>query len=150
YAVVGTYTVTLTTTDASGGSSAATATATISAAPTADAGPSQTVNEGSAVTFAGSATGSPALTYPWGFGDGTTVAGSLTPTHTYAGVGNYTATLTVTDALGVSTPSTTVVTVNNLPPTGNPGGPYVGHTGVAIAFAATATDPGASDTAAGF
>jgi PKD repeat protein len=151
YAALGTYTVTLTTTDASEGSSTATTTATANAAPTANAGPSQTVNEGTAVTFAGSATGSSALTYLWNFGDGGTASGTLSPTYTYAaGTGTFTVTLTVTDAVGVSAQSTTTVTINNLPPTGNPGGPYTGDAGAAIGFAATATDPGAADTAAGF
>jgi PKD repeat protein len=118
--------------------------------PVAHAGPTLVVSEGSPATFAGSAGGSSALTYTWNFGDGASAAGSLTPTHTYAADGTYTATLTVTDAAGFRSQANVQVTVNNVAPTPHVGGPYAGITGAPIAFAATATDPGAADTAAGF
>jgi hypothetical protein len=40
---------------------------------------------------------------------------------------------------------TTTVSVSNLAPTGNPGGPYAGDEGTPITFTATATDPGSDD-----
>src|SRR5262249_18719822 len=80
----------------------------------ADAGSGQTVNEGTAVTFAGGTSGGTApFNYNWGFGDGSTsVSGTLTPTHTYITYGAYTATLTVTDSRGQTVQSSTVITVN--------------------------------------
>ena len=56
-------------------------------------------------TTAFDATGSArAVRYDWDFGDGSTsVDGGPTPTHVYATAGDYTATLTVTDAQGCST-----------------------------------------------
>src|SRR5207244_12618813 len=73
YAAAGTYTARLTVTDKDGGSASTTATVTVTtvAGPTANAGANQTGNEGSAVTFSGSASGGVApLTYSWAFGDG--------------------------------------------------------------------------------
>jgi PKD repeat protein len=122
----------------------------IVAAPAAQAGPSQAVNEGSPVAFTGSATGSSALSYQWNFGDGTSAAGSLTPTHVYADEGTYTATLTVTDALGVSSQAGTTITVNHVAPTPSLSGPSTGTAGASLAFSATATEPSAVDSAAGF
>ena len=49
------------------------------------------------------------------------------------------------DDLGVSTISTAVVTVNNVAPTGNSGGPYSGDEGAAIVYSGNATDPGTAD-----
>jgi len=54
-----------------------------------------------AVAFDGSSSGPDARTFSWDFGDGSTGSGAST-THTYAAAGNFTATLTVTNASGVS------------------------------------------------
>ncbi len=70
---------------------------------------------GQTVSFTSSVTGSPGytpvapLTYAWTFGDGAT-SSVANPTHAYGAAGTFTATLTVTDAAGVSgTQSFTVV-----------------------------------------
>ena len=56
------------------------------------------------------------LAYRWTFSDNTTAEGA-TPTKTFDADGEYTATLVVTDALGLaSDPVTTTVSVHNLPP----------------------------------
>src|SRR5439155_10200905 len=84
---------------------------------TANAGPAQTANEGSAVTFAGSASGGTGnLVYAWNFGDGSTASGTLSPTHTYGNSGTYIATLTVTDGYGLSQTAPASVTINNIAP----------------------------------
>jgi PKD repeat protein len=84
---------------------------------TASATPS-TVNTGTSVQFTGLAVGgSPAYTYSWNFGDGTTSA-LQNPTHTYAAAGTYTATLTVTDSMGNTSAASVPgnIIVNPLPP----------------------------------
>ncbi|RRS35282.1 MAG: hypothetical protein NV67_11010 [Gammaproteobacteria bacterium (ex Lamellibrachia satsuma)] len=78
-----------------------TATVTVSnVAPTANAGPDQTANEGDTVNFAGSFTDPGTVdthTYEWNFGEGSApLSGSLTPSHVYADNGVYTVILTVT------------------------------------------------------
>src|SRR5262249_49185592 len=117
--------------------------------PTASAGVNQTANEGSAVTFQGSATGS-GLTYAWAFGDGGTTSGTLTPTHTYADNGIYTATLTVTDSLGQTSTGSAVVTVNNVAPTAtfSASGSATVNNPEAFTFT-NQFDPSSVDTAAG-
>ncbi len=61
-----------------------------------------TVNRGAYCT-------GPQMTYQWNFGDGYTTTAAVPPAHTYAGVGNYTVSLTVADANGcVDTYSQTV------------------------------------------
>lgn len=119
-------------------------------APTANAGADRTTNEGTRITFNGSATGT-GLTYQWNFGDGTTASGTLTPSKTYADNGTYTVTLTVTDSLGRTASDTAVVTVNNVAPTAtlsndSPKGP---NQTVTISFGGQ-TDPSSADTSAGF
>ncbi len=80
---------------------------------TANAGPAQTTSAGSPLTFSqATATGTAPLAYAWNFGDGTTSTGTLYPTHSYQTAGTYTATLTVTDALGIPATSTVTVTVD--------------------------------------
>ncbi len=61
-------------------------------------------------SFSGSTSSDPDGTiasYAWNFGDGTTST-AVSPSHTYAAAGNYTATLTVTDNSGASSPPSTV------------------------------------------
>src|SRR5262249_39085350 len=81
-------------------------------APVVDAGPDKTANEGSTVTFSGSASDvdGDALSYLWNFGDGAT-ATTAAATHVYADNGTYTATLTVNDGHGGVTSDSLIVTV---------------------------------------
>jgi PKD repeat protein len=68
-----------------------------------EAGSDQKVEVFNTVSFSGSFYDPGILdthTINWDFGDGTGTAGSLTPTHVYNMVGNYTATLKVTDKDG--------------------------------------------------
>ncbi len=93
-----------------------TATVTVNnVAPTANAGPDQTINEGDTASFSGSFTDPGSVdthTIEWSFGDGSApVSGSLTPSHTYADNGVYTVTLTVTDKDGGVGSDTLTVTV---------------------------------------
>ena len=128
-----------------------TPTATPFPLPVANAGVDKIVNEGSSVSFTGSASGGATpFTYAWDFGDGTTASGSLTPTKTYADNGIYTVRLTVTDAQGRSSQDTAVVTVNNVAPTVGTDGPYSATPGATIYFIGSATDPSSTDTNAGF
>jgi PKD repeat protein len=126
-----------------------TSTATVSnIPPTVDAGGPYTGDEGSAIAFAGTAS-DPAdtLTYAWDFdydvsGFDEDATGSLTPSHTYDNDGLYTVALRVCDD-DTCIIDITTATVDNVPPTVDAGGPYTGDEGSAIAFAGTASDPGA-------
>lgn len=84
--------------------------------PTAVPGGPYSVQLPAAVQFNGSASSDPqssALTFDWKFGDGTPDGSGSKPSHTYAMAGTYNGTLTVTDALGLSSPATGfAVTVN--------------------------------------
>ena len=74
--------------------------------------------EGSPVAFDGSASSDPdgdALTYRWEFGDGI-VSADVSPSHTYADNGTFTATLTVKDPAGAFHVATTTVVVQNAAP----------------------------------
>jgi len=75
------------------------------------AGPDRTVDAGSIVSFTGAASGGTGtLSYTWDFGDGQT-ATTLSPSHTYAQAGVYTARLTVRDAQGVIASDSALVAV---------------------------------------
>jgi PKD repeat protein len=76
-----------------------------------------------AVQFDGSASNDPngkPVTLAWDFGDPASGAANTStavrPTHTYMKAGNYTVTLTVTDAAGLKTTSTTTAAIANIVP----------------------------------
>ena len=107
YSAAGTYTVTLTATNAAssntltktsyiivGTTAAQTPVAAFSASPTSGNAPLD-------VTFTDSSTGTPTA-WSWNFGDGATSA-VQNPKHTYPTAGTYTVTLTVTNAAGSNT-----------------------------------------------
>ncbi|MCB9101309.1 MAG: PKD domain-containing protein, partial [Anaerolineales bacterium] len=129
----GTLTVRLTVTDKDGASNSTLTTITINnVAPTANISAPSGGDEapgGTTISFDGSGSSDPGLddtlTYLWDFGDGTPAAnGPATVSHTYIDSGSYTVRLTVTDNDGASNTATVNVTINNLPPTANAGGPY--------------------------
>ncbi len=82
--------------------------------PTANAGPDQTVDEDTVVTFNGSASTdeNEIATYTWTFIDSTpqTLSGK-NPTYTFATPGTYTVTLDVTDSVGNTATDTVTITV---------------------------------------
>ncbi|MGP3971753.1 PQQ-dependent sugar dehydrogenase [Streptomyces sp. 6N223] len=84
-----------------------------------------------------------ALTYAWDFGDG----GSSTeanPTHTYTENGEYTATLTVTDATGLTATADAHITVGNTAPEVTielPADGQIVDFGDAVPYEITVTDP---------
>jgi PKD repeat protein len=123
YANYGTYTVTLVVTDSKGNKSKpATTTALVeNKPPTVEAGAERSATAGQSLSYAGSFIDG-GKSAPWSYrivwGDnsadftGTTAtAGSVGASHTYAVAGDYTVTLTVTDALGASGSDQTVVRV---------------------------------------
>ncbi|WP_404791342.1 PKD domain-containing protein [Altericista sp. CCNU0014] len=152
YANNGTYTVTLSVNSNNGPTATEQRTVTVNnIAPTANAGPDQTADEGQTIQLSGTYTDPGILdthTLTWDFGDGSApITGTLTPTHIYADNGTYTVSFTVTDKDGGSTTDTLVVTVNNVAPTiATLNGPVTLSEGDTATFSATATDPGTLDT----
>ncbi|MFH1921247.1 MAG: PKD domain-containing protein, partial [Planctomycetota bacterium] len=150
YADNGVYVVTLRVTDDDGGVGVDTLTVTVgNVAPTVNAGPDQTVNEGAPVSFSGSFTDPGAAdthSIQWDFGDGSTATGSLTPNHIYADDDTYTVTLTVTDDDGGVGIDTLTVTVNNVAPTVNAGADRAVDEADLVSFVGSFTDPSSVDT----
>jgi PKD repeat protein len=109
YSHAGTYTVSLTVTDAIGVTGGATKQITVSGRPSA----AFTIRSkhpvgGVPVPFDASTstdTGATLVSSSWNFGDGQTGSG-VTPVHTYGRVGHYAVTLTVTDSSGATSSST--------------------------------------------
>jgi trimeric autotransporter adhesin len=100
YTAPGTYTVSLTVTDAAGGTNTRTRTAYVTAqALTADFTASPTFGTAPlVVAFTDATIGSP-TSWAWSFGDGSTST-VQNPTHTFALTGTYSVSLTVTNAAG--------------------------------------------------
>lgn len=83
------------------------------------------------------------LTYAWSFGDGTGATGPA-PVHTYATNGRYTATVTVSDAGGLSDTEELLVVVGTRPPQPEITAPAAGarfRAGTPVTLTGTATDP---------
>ena len=129
----GVYTVALELTDGAGAADVGTLTVDVTnPGPTASAGPDQTVAEGSAVAFSGTAAdalgSSDLYEVAWDFDyDGQTfdadssAYNTLTPTHTFTAPGTYEVALQATDPFMVSTLSTAEVTVTDVAPTATVG-----------------------------
>ena len=151
YADNGEYSVILVVTDNDGTNDMDTVAVTIdNAVPSeVDSGIDQTVGEGDTVSFVGSFTdpgSGDTHTTEWDFGDGSSkVSDTLGPTHIYKENGVYTVTFTVIDDDGGVGTDTSLVTVNNVAPNAEAGGPYEGIVHESIKLTGNATDPG-SDT----
>jgi PKD repeat protein len=160
YAAAGTYTVTLTATDKDGGVGSTTRSVVVTGAPTATFGNGGAVNEGSTgtVSFSNPSGGAGGYVYSFDFNnDGTfEISNSTSATATvpasYLADGPATRVVhgRITDSLGLFTDYTTSIQVNNVAPTPAISGPASGTAGTALSFTASATDPSAADTAAGF
>ena len=145
----GSHTVSVTAVDNDTNAVTATKTVTVTNfAPTANAGGPYTVKINVPLTLNGTGTdpdGS-VVKYEWDFEtDGTydwssTSSGS-TP-HTYTAAGVKTATLRVTDDDGNTATGTAHITVTNLPPVANAGGPYTVKINTPLTLNGTATDDG--------
>src|SRR5260370_23428926 len=135
YAAGGTYSVTLTVTDA-GGSSTKTQGVTVVPPPVANFTSSCS---GLTCSFnASSSTAQATATYSWNWGDGTSGTGK-TATHTYGSWGTYSVTLTVTDGGGSSSQTQTVTA--NQPPIVDAGSNQLNLIGLFYTENATFSDP---------
>jgi PKD repeat protein len=105
----GTYTLTVT---VNGCSNTATTNVIINSIPTVNAGPDQSVCFGNSVSFSGG--GSGAVSYSWSFGDGSNSA-VISPSHTYATSGIFTASLTGTGSNGCTATDMVQITVATSP-----------------------------------
>ncbi|WP_425365349.1 PKD domain-containing protein [Gloeothece verrucosa] len=146
----GTYTVTLSVIDSDGDIGTDTLTVTVNnLAPTlTNVNGQTTLNEGSSANFSATATdpGNDALTYTWDFGDNSDPVNAASVNHIWANNGEYTVSLTVTDAEGASTSQTLLVTVNNVAPVVSAGLDQTVSEGQAITLNGSFTDPGILDT----
>jgi PKD repeat protein len=90
--------------------------------PVANPGDGYAGNKGVAVQFDGSASNDPngkPITFAWSFGDAASASNTSTemsPSHIYMKAGNYTVTLTVTDAASLSTTTTRTAAIPNIVP----------------------------------
>ncbi|NLE45688.1 MAG: PKD domain-containing protein, partial [Chloroflexi bacterium] len=142
-----TYTVTLRVSDGDGGVTTDTATITVlNVAPTADAGGPYSVDEGGSVVLSGSGTDPiDTLSYAWDLNDdGTFESTGQSPTFdasTLDGPSTYTVTLRVSDGDGGVTTDTATISVLNVAPTADAGGPYSVDEGGSVVLSGSGTDP---------
>ncbi|MBN2148941.1 MAG: PKD domain-containing protein, partial [Anaerolineales bacterium] len=118
--------------------------------PLVNAGADASAIEGQTVSFSG-AYSDPgrlltAVEILWRFGDGATLSGSLTPSHTYADDGLYNITLTITDEQGAASSDFLLLTVENAAPTIAPLPDAHIALGNALTLTVAFTDPGLLDT----
>src|SRR6185295_8570806 len=132
----------------------------IKTAPTVNAGPDATINEGSTFSFSGGAFTDPdaetwTATVNWG-DSGSPVNLVLTGktfslSHPYADNGVYTITVTVNDSGKLFGTDTITLTVNSVIPSGTTtAGPAVNENVASSVTVSTRTDPSTTDTTAGF
>jgi hypothetical protein len=157
--------ITATATDPAGNTSQFSAAATAGTFTASAGGPfgQYGTTEGVGVSLSGSAAAPAGLpiTYSWTINGHAAAATGASPTLTWAqlqalgiddGPHNFTLSVTASDGYGVSvTSAPATLALGNTPPT--PvihGAPVTSPEGTAIALTATATDPSAADTAAGF
>ncbi len=111
----GHYEVTVNVTDSVGATFEAFTNVTVSPVPPLVATASASPDHGTPplyVTFTGGASGGTApYTFNWSFGDGSPDGAGATLSHTYATVGNYTATVTATDSVGATSEAAVQVSV---------------------------------------
>ena len=113
------------------------------------AGEDRSGAEGTLVSFSGSFSApdlSLAHDVEWDFGDGSTEAGTLTPTHAYADDGIYNVTLKVTRSDGVVASDALEVTVTNVSPVVEAGDDQAGMRAQPLRFEGAFADPGSADT----
>ena len=151
--------LTLTVTDDDGGTGVDEATLTLAnVAPTANAHGPYSGDEGAAVTLAGTATdpaSNDVISYKWtadasgldaggscSFDDDTNKNAEITCTDD----GTVALTLKATDDDGEFTTSNGSLTVANVDPVANAGGPYTGNEGAAVSLNGSVSDAGANDT----
>jgi PKD repeat protein len=140
----GVYKVTLRVTDDDGGIGLDEVLVTVSnAPPTAEAGGPYSGDEGSPIQLIGTGTdpaGDP-LTYAWDLDyDGVFETPGQKVIYAWPDDGVYTVTLRVDDGQGGVATDDAIVTVNNVPPIAEAGGPYTGVEGQPIALSGTAVD----------
>jgi uncharacterized delta-60 repeat protein len=148
-------TVTITATDSDGVSSTTTFQLNVNnVAPTADAGGPYTVAEGGTVTLSGSgsdpAGAADPLTFAWDLDNNgsfeTAGANAAFDATGIDGTASYTVNLQVSDGDGGVTVVSTTVTVINVAPTADAGGPYLAFEDTPIAMSGSGSDPaGAAD-----
>ena len=111
--------------------------------PTANfTGTPRTITQGSSVQFTDASTGSPNI-WAWDFGDGGTSA-VQNPVHQYTTTGQFSVTLTATNAIGSSAPlvRTNYITVTAVPPTVSfTGTPVSGDKPLTVDFTGTSSLP---------
>ncbi len=114
--------------------------------PIVDAGIDQSADEAQTVQFSGSFSNPGMLLAGelilWDFGDGSTITGTLTPTHAYGDNGIFNVTLTIDDGTGGTGSDSLVVTVNNVAPVLTPVSDQSAMTGTPLTISAVFTDPG--------
>ncbi len=119
--------------------------------PTANAGPSQTLNPGSVVQLNGSGSTDPQglpLTFKWSLitlppGSTATLSSTsaVNPTFTADRAGTYVAQLIVNNGTLDSAPSTVTITISTLPPTANAGSNQTVDIGQTVQLNGSGTDP---------
>jgi PKD repeat protein len=111
--------------------------------PVADAGPDQTVEEDTVVTFDGSASTDEngIATYAWAFTDSTLkILSAQNPTYTFATPGTYIVTLEVADPAGNSATDTVTITVLDVTdPVANAGNDQTVNVGANVTFDASSS-----------